>query len=499
MKPSPPPIDAEEATRVDGRVRYFAGLACLNSVALGFQIGAVSAAAPKIQDSMNLTSYQLEMYEAAISAAAILGALLAGVVSEPVGRLACFQISSVLFVVGSLVQSFSLDYAMLMAGVTIVGVAVGFGLAVDPIYIAEISPKEGRGFFVTWSEVSITGGQVLGFAVGLCVEALLGASWGAGSWRLIIGCGCLTPLALLLAVALVLPESPRWLAIHGRTAEARAVLRRLGLNEARVDATLDDIAADAAAAPDHDVTPWGLLTSRRELKPAVRRILIVGIGTAVCQQLSGIDAVFYNFLFALEATGVETTWKLYGMLLGLGVVKLGTALLSCHLLDSVGRRPLVLTSAFGTAGFLFALAIAYAWCADYHGSAPYQFLILALFYLYTFFFELGLGPGCWLIPSEVFYNAIRMRAMTLATFANRVTTTGVVASAISIQNAWSWSGFFSWYGSTAGLAAAFLWIYMPETKGRSLEAMYAHFEEITNSREPVRSMIPAPHATNKVV
>ena len=104
--------------------------------------------------------------------------------------------------------------------------------------------------------------------------------------------------------------------------------------------------------------------------------------------------------------------------------------------------------------------------------------------------KLGLGPGCWLIPSEVFYNAIRMRAMTLATFANRVTTTGVVATAISIQDAWSWSGFFAWYGSTALVAAAFLFAYLPETKGRSLEAMYAHFEDITGSRDPAKVLVP---------
>ena len=431
MDSAPPPEDDDAALRVDGRVRWLAGLACLNSVALGFQIGAVSAAAPLIQDSMDLSSYQLEMYEASISAAAILGALLAGVVSEPVGRLTCFQISSALFVAGSLVQAFAFGYAMLMVGVAIVGVAVGFGLAVDPIYIAEISPAGGRGFFVTWSEVSITGGQVLGFAVGLAIEVALGGAWGAGSWRLIIGCGCLTPLALLMAVALALPESPRWLAVHGRVAEARSVLKGLGLTDARADRTLDDIAAERAVAPDTDATPWGLLTGGA-VKPAVKRLLLVGVGAAVAQQLSGIDAVFYNLIFAVEAVGVERTWVAYSILLGLGVTKLATALLSCHLLDSVGRRPLVLVSAAGTAALLYALALAYAWHTTLDGSAAYQALVVVLLYAYVFFFELGLGPGCWLIPSEVFYNAIRMRAMTLATFANRVTTTGVVASAISI-------------------------------------------------------------------
>ena len=472
------------------RVRFLAGLACLNSVALGFQIGAVSAAAPLIQDTYDLNSFQLEMYEAAISAAAIFGAVLAGVVSEPVGRLKAFQISSVLFIAGSLMQAVSFGYYMLMVGVGIVGVAVGFGLSVDPIYIAEISPQGDRGYFVTWSEIAITGGQVLGFAVGLLIEVIF-SSW-SGSWRVIIGCGALTPVALFLAVAFVIPESPRWLAIHGRVDEARAVLAGLGLSRGAVDRTLEDIAEEQRIAPAEDASVVGLLTQRRALKPAVKRILLVGVGAAVAQQLSGCDAIFYNFLFSLEAVGINSTWISYSILLGLGVVKLCTAILSCHLLDSVGRRPLILASATGTAATLYVLALFYASCTTLKGNVAYQAGIIFFYYVYVFVFELGLGPGCWLIPSEVFYNAIRMRAMTLATFANRCTTTGVVATAISIEDAWSWAGYFAWYASTAAAGAAFLWIYLPETKGKSLETMYAHFEAITGSEEHSRPFTPSP-------
>lgn len=480
----------EDDALIASRVRFLAGLACLNSVALGFQIGAVSAAAPLIQDTYDLNSFQLEMYEAAISAAAILGAVLAGVVSEPVGRLKAFQISSVLFIAGSLMQAVSFGYYMLMVGVCVVGVAVGFGLSVDPIYIAEISPQGDRGYFVTWSEIAITGGQVLGFAAGLVIEIIF-ASW-SGSWRIIIGCGALTPIALFLAVAFVIPESPRWLAIHGRVDEARAVLAGLGLSRGAVDRTLEDIAEEQRIAPAEDASVVGLLTQRRALKPAVKRILLVGVGAAVAQQLSGCDAIFYNFLFSLEAVGINSTWISYSILLGLGVVKLCTAILSCHLLDSVGRRPLILASATGTAATLYVLALFYAFCTTLKGNVAYQAGIIFFYYVYIFVFELGLGPGCWLIPSEVFYNAIRMRAMTLATFANRCTTTGVVATAISIEDAWSWAGYFAWYASTAAAGAAFLWIYLPETKGKSLETMYAHFEAITGSEEHSRPFTPSP-------
>ena len=483
MDTEPPEEDHEKIAQ---RVRLLAGCACLNSVSLGFQVGAVSAAVPLIQDTFNLNSFQLEVYEALLSASAIFGTVVAALVSEPVGRLRAFQIAALFFIVGSLLQAFAMNYEMMCVGICVVGSGVGFGLSVDPIYIAEISPAGGRGYFVTWSEIAIAGGQTLGFAAGLVVESVL-SGW-TGSWRVIIGCGILTPCALLVAVAFVMPESPRWLAIHGREGDARAVLRGLGLRDETVERTL------GAISDEHSVEEgslWELLASRRELKPAVRLILIVGIGAAVAQQINGCDAVFFNFLFALEATGISTVWVAYGVLLGLGVVKLLTAVLCSHLLDSVGRRPLILTSAFGVAAALFVLAIEYAFCVPLRDNVAYQVLVVATFYCYIFLFELGLGPGCWLVPSEVFYNQIRMRAMTLATFANRMTTTGAVVTAISIQDAWSWSGFFSWYASMATCAAVFLYVYLPETKGKSLEAMYKYFEEITES-DLTKPFTPSP-------
>ncbi|KAH8059489.1 hypothetical protein JL720_13846 [Aureococcus anophagefferens] len=284
----------EDDALIASRVRFLAGLACLNSVALGFQIGAVSAAAPLIQDTYDLNSFQLEMYEAAISAAAILGAVLAGVVSEPVGRLKAFQISSVLFIAGSLMQAVSFGYYMLMVGVCIVGVAVGFASASTDLHRGDLAPGD-RGYFVTWSEIAITGGQVLGFAAGLVIEIIFSS----------------------------------WIA----PAEASVV---------------------------------GLLTQRRALKPAVKRILLVGVGAAVAQQLSGCDAIFYNFLFSLEAVGINSTWISYSILLGLGVRR--------------GRRDAALV-----------LALFYAFCTTLKGNVAYQAGIIFFYYVYIFVFELGLG------------------------------------------------------------------------------------------------------------
>ena len=138
-----------------------------------------------------------------------------------------------------------------------------------------------------------------------------------------------------------------------------------------------------------------------------------------------------------------------------------------------------MASAFATTGILYLLALTFGWATEERGNSGYESLVILLFYAYVIAFEIGLGPGCWLVPSECFYNDIRMRAMSLATFANRCTTTGVVGTAISIQRAWSWSGFYAWYGSVCLIGAVFLFVFLPETKGKSLEQMYTYFEKIT--------------------
>ena len=447
-------------------------------MSLGYQIGAVTVSNGLVKKHLGLSNAQLAMYEAAVNIGAISGALLSSLISQPLGRRGVFLCSAFFFIAGSLVQALSWTYASLLVGILLVGLGVGIGLAIDPLYIAEISPPGGRGFFVTYSEAAITAGQLLGFIVALIIQFTAG-SWG-GAWRLMLGLGVVPAAALAYATIFILPESPRWLARHGREEEARKVLEEdLQWDATRASAILEDIRGEASQTTGDESQTWLGLLQLARTKPAARRMLLVGIGAAVAQQLSGIDAVFYNYVQAADAVGFGRLWKVYATLVGFGTCKLLTAFASMYLLDTVGRRPLVVASGFATSAVLFLLALAFRWSTDERGNAGFQTLIILLFYAYVISFEIGLGPGCWLVPSECFYNDIRMRAMSLATFANRCTTTGVVGTAISIQRAWSWSGFYAWYGSTCLVGAVFLFVFLPETKGKSLEQMYTYFEKLT--------------------
>lgn len=445
------------------RVSICASAAALNSVSLGMTIGCVSTAAPLIKSAFGLSAIEISLFQGSISFWAMQGAAMASLTLDPLGRRASFVIASILFIGGALVQALARNYATLMVGGGVVGMACGFGLAVDPIYIAEVSPAAIRGMLVSFAEIAICTGQLLGFAAGLLMTALFGNEL---SWRGIVACEALSPIALIVAVALILPESPRWLALRGREDDARQVFESFGISKPDANALLGDIVRDLAER-DEQTSGWYAVACSPS--PVVQFMAMVGVGTAVAQMLSGVDPVVYQFIFALGDVGLGGS-AAYGLLVGLGVVKLATAVLAASILDKVGRRPLLVGSALSSCAILAVLALVF-------GLARGGFIV-CFFYVYIFAFEIGLGPGCWLIPSELFYNKIRFPAMGLATFSNRFVATVLVATAAPVQAAFGWHVFYAWVTLTSFLGFAFLYTYLPETKGRTLEQMYDYVKSI---------------------
>ena len=312
---------------------------------------------------------------------------------------------------------------MLLIGRAILGIGVGFGLAIDPIYISEVSPKHLRGRLVTCSEISINVGILIGFIVGYGLQDV------ANNWRWMIGCGSLLPSVIIIMIALgFMPESPRWLVMKGQTMKSRSILASInpslddeGLNAMllEIDLSISEERSSYSNSNSNsgdnklNGTPWSIFFSPPLF---LKRMLVVGVLIASTQQLTGVDGVQYYMNFLLEASGITSQRSRFGVVILLGLCKLSAVVFAAPKIDSLGRRPMVLTSISGMIIGLFLLAI------QLYSGIWVGLSIVGLLIFYVFF-SVGLGPVCWLIPAEIFPNAIRAKAVAITTLCNRLSST----------------------------------------------------------------------------
>lgn len=286
--------------------------------------------------------------------------------------------------------------------------------------------------------------------------------------------GTVLPLILMVLVCLVIPESPRWLVKKGRNDKAAEVLSMIygqGYDVGPVVANIRESIQQEREA--ENAVGWDAILFPT---PAVRRMLIVGVGTAVVQQVVGIDAVQYFLMYIIAESGVKSYDARKVILISLGLLKLTFIIVAGRLFDKRGRRPLFFVSLGGCSVACLLLSFNF-----YVGSTHPEFAIFALG-LYLTSFSIGLGPGSWLIPSEVFALTIRAKAMSLATFSNRLFSTLMASTFLTVARVLSWAGFFLLLAAVCVVCALFLYLYLPETKGRALEDMVLYFAELTGDR-----------------
>mmetsp|Transcript_10152 Transcript_10152/g.12920 ORF Transcript_10152/g.12920 Transcript_10152/m.12920 type:complete len:515 (+) Transcript_10152:142-1686(+) len=465
-RPAAPSNDYSSITRA---TKLFALCAAVNSLNLGYDIGVNTGIAPLLEESMDLSETQVEIFIGSINLFAMVGSLASGYISDAYGRRGTFKVAAVGFVVGVLTMATAQSFAVLMLGRVLVGIGVGFGLAIDPLYISELSPPEHRGRLVTWSEFSINVGILLGFSSGLAFYGLEPDA----AWRLMVGLGALLPIVMIVLVVCVMPESPRWLVSKGRNEEAVSVLQRLYGPDYNVTELAEAIHESLQKEQEAERTMgWGILLYPT---PAFKRILLVGVGVAASQQLVGIDSIQYFLSYILEQSGV-TDRKMQGLVLIMfGLLKVVMVFVAANLLDSKGRRPVFFLSLIVIFLSLIMLAINFVVGGENHSSS---FTIFCLA-LYLAAFGVGMGPGAWLIPSEVFPLSIRAKAMSLATFVNRFVATIMASTVLSLTKVISWAGYFVGLATVAVIILVLMYLYLPETSGKSLEEMTVYFAQIT--------------------
>jgi sugar porter (SP) family MFS transporter len=435
-----------------------ATVAALGGLLFGYDTGVISGALLFVRQVMSLSPTLQGIVVAIALAGAAIGAAMAGYLSDRAGRRSVIFFAGLLFIAGAILSAFAQDVTVLLIGRFLVGLAIGVASMLTPLYLAEISPASDRGAIVSLNQLCITGGILISYLVGFALADI------TNGWRWMLALGAV-PGVILSTGMLVLPESPRWLAGRGRMQDAERVLRHL-----RGDG---DVSAELSALRTDLLREDQRLTSARHLlAPRLRRPLIIGIGLAMFQQITGINTVIYFAPTIFQSAGLSSAATSILATAGVGAVNVIMTIVSIRLIDAWGRRQLLACSLGGMAVTLFVLA------AAFHAGASGQLAWIAVASVAAFvgFFAIGLGPVFWLLIAEIFPLALRGRAMSLATVANWVFNLVVSATFLNLVGAFGSAGAFLVYGILSLVALAFVAMIVPETKGRSLEQIEATFE-----------------------
>ncbi|HEU0055901.1 MAG TPA: sugar porter family MFS transporter, partial [Gaiella sp.] len=386
-----------------GGVTFLAGLL------FGYDQGVISGALPLLQKDLDLSTLESEIVTSWVTLGALFGALVAGGTADRIGRRWTAVTAGVLFAVGALIEAVAPGAGMLTFGRVVTGLGVGFASVVAPLYAAEMAPKWLRGRFVSTYQLAITVGILFAY---LADDALTGSD----RWRLMFGLAVIPGVALVIGF-LVMPESARWLLKMGRRDEARASLVKVDGPDI-ADAELAQIETDLRVDEQEGQANWSEV-----MAPSLRRALWVGIGLAVLQQVTGINAIIYyaNEIFA-EAGFTTAEQQAKATLWAVGVVNVLATLIAVAWVDKFGRRPLLLTGLVGMTVSLSAVGLSFAAMENTAESATSTTVggIVTVLALVVFIasFAFSMGPIVWTLISEIYPNRVRGRAISVATAAN---------------------------------------------------------------------------------
>ncbi|HLV94633.1 MAG TPA: sugar porter family MFS transporter [Candidatus Acidoferrales bacterium] len=414
----------------------------------GFDTAVINGVLLLLRREFALSNLQTEVAASSLLLGCLLGAAGASVIGDRYGRKNSLIFSAVLFAISSVGAATASTVILFSLARLLGGLAIGLASVLTPVYIAEISPSKNRGTLVSLNQLAIVIGILVAFLVSWQLSRL-----GTNSWRWMLGVAAIPSIAFLGGL-LAIPESPRWLLSKGRHREGERILARIfGAKEAEAQVQ----AVERAAATEEG--SW-----REVFSPGMRQRLAVGMTLALFCQITGINTVlYYGSIIISEHFPGESTGMALAANVIIGTVNLVFTIVAMIFLDRWGRRAILMTASGGMGLSLTLLVIG----LNVHGAPAILMLVSIL--CYVAFFALGMGPGPWLIISEIFPTKVRGRAASIATSTLWTGTLVVTFTFLSLVNVLHLWGTFAIYGALSFVCFFYVWKAVPETKGRTLE------------------------------
>jgi sugar porter (SP) family MFS transporter len=451
----------------DTRFVYIAALfAALGGLLFGYDTGVISGALIFIKREFGLTTAAEEIVVSGVLLGATIGAIFGGKAADLFGRRRVLLVTAAIFGIGALASAVAPSPPILIVSRVVLGLAIGLASTNVPVYLSEVAPPHARGRVVSLFQLAVTVGIVVAYLTDYAFAGVEG-------WRWMLGLA-VAPALVFGTGMFFLPETPRWLIHRGHHEVAHRVLVRIrGLADVNVE--IEEIKASLAQQAESG--HWTDLL-RRQVRPA----LVVGLGLAVFQQITGINTVIYYAPKILQAAGFNSASGAILATVGVGIVNVGMTIIAMFLVDRAGRRPLLLVGIAGMIVTLGVLGLSFRYPS---GQLAWIAVICLMGYVASF--AISLGPIFWLLIAEIYPLKIRGLAEGTAATFNWASNLIISLTFLTLVEKLGASSTFLLYALASVASWFFAYYFVPETKGRTLEQIEAfwrarHRTHRTNAR-----------------
>lgn len=458
-----------------GYVVFISAVAALGGFLFGYDTAVISGTITMVTSQFELDSVLQGWYVSSALIGSIGGVLVAGYISDLIGRKKAMLISSIFFLVSAVGCALAMDMFQLVCYRICGGVGIGMISIISPMYISEIAFAKYRGAMVTLYQLAITLGFLAAYLVNFelldfseSVGRLEGDMWNKllvdEVWRGMLGMEAFPALIFLLMVFL-LPESPRWLFFRGNEKKSEMVLGKIYNSSMKIQEEVNEMKISLGEV---DKGNWKLI-----LKPNFLKAILIGAAVAILGQFMGVNAVLYYGPTIFEQSGMSGEDALFYQVF-VGGVNVLTTILALYIIDKVGRKKLVY---FGVTGMIITLLLISGYFIKASDWSISSYILLILFLAYVFFTAISISAVIFVLLSEMYPTKIRGLAMSIAGFSLWMGTFIVGQLTPWLLEVLSPQGTFVLFAVMCFPYMYIIWKLVPETTGKTLEEIERFWEE----------------------
>ena len=447
-----------------GYVIFMAVVAAIGGILFGYDTAVISGTTEIVKNQFQLTDMMEGWYVGCALIGSIAGVLVAGTLSDYLGRKLTMLISAALFSISAIGCAVCGSFDGLVAYRIIGGVGIGIVSIVSPIYISEVSPAKIRGTLVSLYQLAVTVGFLMAYLMNWVIDSNIDPSitgdvtlWqkimNTEAWRGMLGSETI-PALLFFFIIFFIPESPKWLIVNGKLDKASAVLSKIYATSEEVS---EEITVTQNSLKGETKGAWSDL-----LKPGILIAVITGSAIAILGQFMGVNAVLYYGPKIFSEAGFDN--PMFSTVL-VGVVNMVTTILAVFIIDRVGRKQLIYWGVSGMIICLLAIGIYFAWGSQIGLGNGFM---LTFFLAYVFCCAISISAIVFVLLSEMYPNSVRGRAMSIAGFALWIGTY-LIGQLTPVLLGWSQAGTFFIFAACCVPYMLIMWKVVPETTGKTLE------------------------------